>query len=189
MADERGLAVDMQEYHDAKAAAQQMSQAGTGTGTGGADHDLAWDVHSIAELDGRGLQTTDDSAKYTAFLPEAAVCDHSPVSAEVLAVWTDGGWADEAAPGQRVGLLLDRTSFYAAGGGQGSDTGYMVSEEGDEFLVSHATNYSQCVVPTVLHACIATNPCPCPHAAVAGDRCVAWFEPAWCWAGSAALAH
>lgn len=47
--------------------------------------------------------------------------------AQVLQLYTEEGKAVPAVgEGQRCGLLLDRTNFYAEQGGQASDRGYLV---------------------------------------------------------------
>lgn len=48
--------------------------------------------------------------------------------AEVLAVYVDGEEAAQAAAGSNAILYLDRTPFYAEGGGQASDNGFMSTE-------------------------------------------------------------
>lgn len=55
-----------------------------------------------------------------------------------MAIRSGGQFVDSVAPGERCGLLLDKTLFYAEQGGQIYDTGYLVivgSEDKGEFAV------------------------------------------------------
>lgn len=55
-------------------------------------------------------------------LAEFGLCE-----AQVLQLYSEVGKAvASVGPGQRCGLLLDRTNFYAEQGGQASDHGYLV---------------------------------------------------------------
>lgn len=58
--------------------------------------------------------------------------------ATVRALRFNKGFIDEATTGQEVGIVLDRTSFYAEQGGQSADFGFM-TKEGDEVSVPSAT--------------------------------------------------
>lgn len=46
----------------------------------------------------------------------------------VLALRRERAFVDEVSTGQRCGVVLDRTSFYAEQGGQTFDEGYMLRE-------------------------------------------------------------
>jgi alanyl-tRNA synthetase len=60
MAEEKGLTVDMEQYEASKKKAVELSSAGAGK-----FHDtLDLNVHAIAELQQRGIPTTNDSPKY-----------------------------------------------------------------------------------------------------------------------------
>ena len=54
-----------------------------------------------------------------------------PVTGTVVALRFDKKFVDEVSGGNRCGVLLDKTSFYAEQGGQLFDCGYM-NKEGDE---------------------------------------------------------
>jgi alanyl-tRNA synthetase len=86
-------------------------------------------VDETAHLQRSGVATTDDSAKYT--------WDHTP-SGKVLAVFTYDGFVDEVKAGGEapVGVVLDRTGFYAEAGGQVADTGRLLLPDGQEMEVS-----------------------------------------------------
>ncbi|KTF82799.1 hypothetical protein cypCar_00022252 [Cyprinus carpio] len=66
------------------------------------------DLHSLAELQSQGVPYTDDSQKYC------------------YSLGSDGQY--EVSEGQRCGVILDRTSFYAEQGGQAHDQGFFTKD-------------------------------------------------------------
>ena len=56
--------------------------------------------------------------------------DETAASAKVVAMWKRGELVDEIHDGDEVGIILERTPFYAEGGGQVGDAGEFVSEFG-----------------------------------------------------------
>ena len=124
MAEESGLRIDEQGYLAAQAEAKEISRGG------GKDWEAAdpvantiIDVHLMAELESLGAAKTDDSFKYGS----------SPVlEAKVLALVKAGHLIEqETEAGAVIGILLDKTNFYAEQGGQLFDTGSIsVMEEG-----------------------------------------------------------
>ncbi|XP_005296389.2 alanine--tRNA ligase, mitochondrial [Chrysemys picta bellii] len=84
------------------------------------------DVHSLAQLQRDGVPATDDSPKYTYTLGQDRRYAFSPCQATVLMLYKDQSLQKEVGAGQRCGVLLDRTSFYAEQGGQAHDRGYLV---------------------------------------------------------------
>ncbi|XP_066467704.1 alanine--tRNA ligase, mitochondrial [Tiliqua scincoides] len=84
------------------------------------------DVHSLAKLRQDGVSPTDDSPKYAYELGQDGRYVFKPCQATVLALYKDGSLQKEVGGGQRCGVLLDRTCFYAEQGGQAPDQGYMV---------------------------------------------------------------
>jgi len=59
--------------------------------------------------------------------------------AKIVAIRRGGKFVESVAPGERSGLLLDQTSFYAEQGGQIFDTGYILlggQEDKGEFTVT-----------------------------------------------------
>jgi alanyl-tRNA synthetase len=127
MAQEQGLSVDMNQYKQLWDDFTKKSDAG-GKGL------------VITAVQGE-LPKTDDSPKY----------DTAIITAKVL------GWVKDSVvirtgtltPGDTVGLLLDRTNFYAEQGGQVGDTGVIDKPEttGIEFRVDNTLRLGE----TVLH--------------------------------------
>ncbi|KAJ1942460.1 Alanine--tRNA ligase [Linderina macrospora] len=145
MAEESGLAVDEEEFEREKQAARELSKRKKGGNAGGAGVSL--DVHSIAELGDKGVAKTDDSPKYTS----------RSVEAKILAVVTSAGFSDSESrslatnpdDAPAVGVLLDRTVFYAEQGGQESDSGSLVSADlSAEFTVEDVQVFGGYVLHT-----------------------------------------
>ncbi|XP_061052114.1 alanine--tRNA ligase, mitochondrial isoform X2 [Eubalaena glacialis] len=88
---------------------------------------LRLDVHALGELQRQGVPPTDDSPKYNYSLRPSGGYEFSTCEAQVLQLYTEDGTAvASVGEGQRCGLLLDKTNFYAEQGGQASDRGYLV---------------------------------------------------------------
>ncbi|XP_054833913.1 alanine--tRNA ligase, mitochondrial isoform X1 [Eublepharis macularius] len=92
------------------------------------------DVHSLARLRQDGVPLTDDSSVFAYELGQDGKYVFSPCQATVLVLYKDGSLQKEVRGGQRCGVLLDRTCFYAEKGGQASDQGYMVHLEQQDVL-------------------------------------------------------
>lgn len=54
------------------------------------------------------------------------LAEFSPCQATVLTLYRDQSLQKEVGAGQRCGVILDRTNFYAEQGGQASDQGYLI---------------------------------------------------------------
>ena len=73
--------------------------------------------------------------------------DPEAKEAKVVAIWKDGKLVDEIHDGEEAGIILDRTPFYAEGGGQVGDEGLLRSEFGR----IQATNAKKLPDGTVYH--------------------------------------
>ncbi len=114
MAEERGLSVDEKGFEAAMEAQKARSRAGAKAGASGG---LVLDAEAIAGLRHMQVKETKDADKFHG----------REIRATVRAIW-DGKnfdeWADTTIAGtRRVGVILDKTNFYAEMGGQVADTG------------------------------------------------------------------
>uniref|UniRef100_A0A8B9PG74 Alanine--tRNA ligase n=1 Tax=Apteryx owenii TaxID=8824 RepID=A0A8B9PG74_APTOW len=79
-----------------------------------------------AGLHSNNVPVTDDSPKYAYTLGQHGQYEFSPCQATVLMLYRDQSLQEEVGAGQRCGVILDRTNFYAEQGGQASDRGYLM---------------------------------------------------------------
>lgn len=116
MAEERGLEVDEAGFEAEMEAQKQRSRLGAKQGGG---EGLGLDAEAIAKLRSLKVSETDDSHKFHG----------RDVVAKVRAIWNGHNFdehADSDTAGlHRVGIVLDKTNFYAEMGGQIADTGTM----------------------------------------------------------------
>lgn len=56
--------------------------------------------------------------------------DTAATEAQVMCIWQDGKMVQELHDGEEAGIILDVTPFYAEGGGQVGDAGFLTSELG-----------------------------------------------------------
>jgi alanyl-tRNA synthetase len=140
MAAERGLSVDVDGFNRCMEEQRERSRAGAkSTETDG----LILDPEAIAKLQYKNISPTDDSDKYHG----------RHMRARVEAIW-NGRNFDEHIEGvginKRVGIVLDKTAFYAESGGQQADRGRLhVSRErrvgdnhgGGEFKVEDVRSF------------------------------------------------
>jgi len=125
MAEERGLSVDKDGFHEAMERQRAASKSARKSGGGGAM--LKLEAEQTAELASGGVEPTDTAAKYDWYVKP---------SATVRAIWAPsksgfvaaGESVDESAG--VVGVILDSSPFYYESGGQENDTGVIAALEG-----------------------------------------------------------
>uniref|UniRef100_A0A667WG90 Alanine--tRNA ligase n=1 Tax=Myripristis murdjan TaxID=586833 RepID=A0A667WG90_9TELE len=89
---------------------------------------VSLDVLSLAELQRRGVPHTDDRHKYAYSLQDGRYV-FPACRATVLALYSGQALVSEVSEGQRCGVLLDRTCFYAEQGGQSHDQGFFTRDD------------------------------------------------------------
>lgn len=120
MAEEAGLQVDVDGFNKAMEDAKELSRAGAKKN---AANGIKFEAEATAWLAKNGIAYTDDAAKYgRGDLPTKVVAILSKKgfvqsTAEALAESDDGP----------VGIVLEKTSFYAESGGQVADIGSLIS--------------------------------------------------------------
>ena len=117
IAQERGVAVDLSGFD----AAMDEQRARARAAWKGSDVAEAAEVHRSV-LDRYGLS---DFVGY----------DYETADGVVLALVRDGEQVETVEKGQEVEIFLDKTPFYAESGGQVGDTGRVITETGEIFVV------------------------------------------------------
>ncbi|ERF71107.1 Alanine--tRNA ligase [Endocarpon pusillum Z07020] len=138
MAEERGLSIDDNEFEDARLKAKEASK-----GEKKAASDLVkLDVHDISILEKMpGVSKTDDDAKF----------GRDNITAQVKAIYHAKKFVDDTysiPKGGQLGLILDKTNFYAEQGGQEYDTGKIVIDGQAELDVQNVQVYAGYVLHT-----------------------------------------
>lgn len=139
MAEERGLTIDENEFEDARLKAKEASK---GEKKAGADL-LKLDVHNLSELEIMpGVSKTDDQYKYGR---------ENVTDAKVQAIFHAKKFHEntKAIPqGDQIGIIVDKTNFYAEQGGQEYDTGRIVIDGVAEMQVENVQQYAGYVLHT-----------------------------------------
>lgn len=126
IAKERGLDVDDAGFQAAMEAHREASGGGQAMGAlGGEDVEVYREL--IAELK-KSKKLSKDGVEYDPYSGLEA-------EGEVLALVRDGQVVDSAKAGDQVAVLLPRTNFYVASGGQIADTGEIRSQNGKGWRV------------------------------------------------------
>ncbi|PSK42535.1 alanine-tRNA ligase [Elsinoe australis] len=138
MAEERGLSIDEEEVAKAQEKAREASK---GEKKAAADYPKL-DVHDLGHLEKTmGIPKTDDSPKF----------GRDNINAKIVAIYHNKKFVDstkEVQEDQQIGVLLDRTNFYAEQGGQENDTGKLVIDGEAELNVDNVQVYAGYVLHT-----------------------------------------
>lgn len=138
MAEERGLQIDDNEFEEARLKAKEASKGQKKS----ASDAVKLDVHDLGKLEKMNdVQKTDDSAKY----------GKENITANVKAIYHDKMFHSSTTnvpEGEQLGVILDRTNFYAEQGGQENDTGKVIIDGQAELEVSDVQAYAGYVLHT-----------------------------------------
>ncbi|KAI9834804.1 MAG: Alanine--tRNA ligase [Sarea resinae] len=138
MAEERGLDINEKEFEDAQAKAKEASR-----GEKKAASDLVkLDVHDLGKLEKMNdVPKTDDSTKF----------GKENITSQIRAIYHAKDFlksTEEIPEGEQLGLILDRTNFYAEQGGQEYDTGKILIDGVAELEVQNVQVYAGYVLHT-----------------------------------------
>ena len=134
MAEEAGMTVDMKGFEDEMEGQKERSRLARLAAKGLSGDRLELIAEQTAWLSDEGIGDTDDSYKYKWDVK---------VDATVKAVFTSEGFlgdGDSAKEGDSIGLVLDKSSFYAEAGGQDADLG-TISFDGGEVIINDVQVY------------------------------------------------
>uniref|UniRef100_T1PDF0 Alanine--tRNA ligase n=1 Tax=Musca domestica TaxID=7370 RepID=T1PDF0_MUSDO len=159
MAEERGLQIDMEGYESAKHNSYILSQ---GKGANKVD-EINLDVHAISQLKDKGIPVTDDSFKYSydsvSDDPQSEYKFNS-CTGKIVAIRYNNEFVQKVYSGQKAGIVLDKTNFYAESGGQIYDQGVLVKvdEEENEFMVDCVYNRGGYILHIgIVEGCLAVG--------------------------------
>lgn len=140
MAEEAGLIVDNKGFESQMEAQKQRSRDARNAAKSGGATRLELIAEQTSWLADNGIEPTSDDFKYDWDLK---------LSSTITAIFTPDGFltdGEEATSGANVGVILDKTSFYAEAGGQEADLGEIaiVSNDGDhaaKLIVTDTQSY------------------------------------------------
>jgi alanyl-tRNA synthetase len=138
MAEERGLNIDDLEFEEARLRAKEASKGQKKSATG----TVKLDVHDLGKLEKMNdVPKTDDGAKF----------GKGNITAEIKAIYHGKNFHSSTAQipdGEQIGIILDRTNFYAEQGGQENDTGRIIIDGRAELEVGDVQLYAGYVLHT-----------------------------------------
>ena len=124
MAEEAGFTVDNEGFQNAMEEQKQRSRDARNAAKSGGATRLELIAEQTAWLANNDISTTDDSSKYEWDID---------LSSTITAIYTEDGFLEagaKAGPGDNVGLILEKSPFYAEAGGQEADVGIIELEAG-----------------------------------------------------------
>ncbi|CDZ98125.1 alanine-trna ligase [Phaffia rhodozyma] len=126
-------------------AAKDAKEASRGVGKKAGEDVVKLDVHDLGKLDAEGIVSkTEDSAKFGT----------ASITSKIQGIYQSSTFHDSTGSiTTPLGLLLDRTNFYAESGGQEGDTGSIIIDGKAEFLVTDTQVFSG----YVLHIGVVTE--------------------------------
>jgi Alanyl-tRNA synthetase len=134
MAEEAGFEVDVQGFENQMEEQKQRSRDARNAAKSGGAVRLELIAEQTSWLAKNGIATTNDDSKYDWDID---------LSATVAAIYTEEGFLEagkKAVPGDNVGIILDKSSFYAEAGGQEADIG-IIELESAKFKVMDVQVY------------------------------------------------
>ncbi|KAF7593892.1 Alanine--tRNA ligase [Aspergillus hancockii] len=138
MAEERALQIDDLEFEEARSRAKEASK---GQKKAAADT-VRLDVHDLGKLETmNNVPKTDDAAKF----------GRANITAQVKAIYHGKSFhstTEQIPDGDQLGVILDRTNFYAEQGGQENDTGKIIVDGQAELEVGDVQLYAGYVLHT-----------------------------------------
>ncbi len=125
MAEEAGFTVDTKGFNNEMEVQKQRSRDARNAAKSGGNTRLELIAEQTAWLANNDVSTTDDDSKYEWDVD---------LSSSVTAIYTEDGFMEagaKAGPGDNVGLILEKSTFYAEAGGQEADIGSIVIKSAD----------------------------------------------------------
>jgi alanyl-tRNA synthetase len=129
MAQEAGMVVDTQGFSQEMEAQKNRSRQARVAAKSGDSPQLVLIAEQTAALTHKGVLPTDDSFKYK---------EDVDLPATVMSIYGPDGFYEDAADakeGDFVGLILDKSSFYAEAGGQEADLGELLIRDSSGDIV------------------------------------------------------
>lgn len=147
MAEEAGLTVDTKGFEDEMETQKQRSREARNAAKSGGATRLELIAEQTSWLAKNGIKVTDDDSKYDWDLE---------LSSSISAIFTEDGFlteGTEAEKGDSVGIILDKSSFYAEAGGQEADIGeFSIVSESGEIIAKFTITDTQSYGGYVLHS-------------------------------------
>lgn len=138
MAKERGLEIDDIEFEEARLKAKEASKGDKKA----ASNLVKLDVHDINSLSKMpGVIATNDDAKFA----------QGNITAQIKTIYHSKRFIEstkDIPDGEQLGIVLDRTNFYAEQGGQENDTGTLIIDGVAELEVQNVQLYGGYVLHT-----------------------------------------